>query len=124
MARKKMVPHVKQAWVKALRSGRYRQGSGLLKAKKKGQRPEYCCLGVLCNLGDDSKKNWKVNTDDGSSGYGHPDRISTPPPRVLKAAGITVDTSNKLMTMNDGSFLAGSGRLPFKEIADWIEEEL
>ena len=34
-----------QKWVAALRSGRYKQGKGKLKAGSK-----YCCLGVACKL--------------------------------------------------------------------------
>lgn len=36
---------IKRRWVKALRSGKYKQGRGLLK-----QGDEFCCLGVLCDL--------------------------------------------------------------------------
>lgn len=38
---------IKARWVKALRSGKYRQGRRSLRSKE-GDR--FCCLGVLCDL--------------------------------------------------------------------------
>lgn len=38
---------IKEDWIKALRSGKYKQGTGCL---RKGN--EYCCLGVLCEVLD------------------------------------------------------------------------
>lgn len=35
-----------QKWVEALRSGKYKQGVGMLRNAK----DEYCCLGVLCDI--------------------------------------------------------------------------
>lgn len=46
---KKMNPEVKALWLEALRSGRYDQGVGNLKAGDP-DNPAYCCLGVLCEL--------------------------------------------------------------------------
>lgn len=37
---------IKRAWVKALRSGKYKQGRKQLR----NGNDEMCCLGVLCNL--------------------------------------------------------------------------
>ncbi len=42
-----MKPEVKEAWVKALRSGEYKQTKGFLKDDE-----GYCCLGVLCDVYD------------------------------------------------------------------------
>lgn len=41
-----MNPEVKAEWVKALRSGEYKQGKNALRNDK----DEHCCLGVLCEL--------------------------------------------------------------------------
>lgn len=44
-----MKPELKKRWVKALRSGKYKQGKNYLRR----QTPEgdrYCCLGVLCEI--------------------------------------------------------------------------
>ena len=41
-----MKPEIKAQWVAALRSGEYRQGTGVLR----DPHHCYCCLGVLCDL--------------------------------------------------------------------------
>lgn len=41
-----MNKRVKRAWIKALRSGKYKQGRGALR----NWDNTYCCLGVLCDL--------------------------------------------------------------------------
>ena len=41
-----MNPDVKAAWVAALRSGAYTQGTGMLR-RDLGGKVEHCCLGVL-----------------------------------------------------------------------------
>ncbi|MCU1305127.1 MAG: hypothetical protein JWQ87_5411 [Candidatus Sulfotelmatobacter sp.] len=43
--KKKALNKVAKAWVRALRSGKYKQGVGALK-----REGHYCCLGVLCEL--------------------------------------------------------------------------
>src|ERR1044072_871955 len=43
----KLPKEIKEKWLKALRGGRYRQGTGQLKNEMNGS---YCCLGVLCQV--------------------------------------------------------------------------
>lgn len=45
-----MHEYVKNKWVEALRSGKYRKGRGVLTEVKKNGTKNYCCLGVLCEL--------------------------------------------------------------------------
>ncbi len=47
-----MKPQVKEAWLKALRSGEYQQGKRALRINN-----EYCCLGVLCDVYDKQSGN-------------------------------------------------------------------
>lgn len=55
-----MKPAILKKWVKALRSGRYKQGKHSLKIIN--GIPRYCCLGVLCDLHAKAKGNkWKEN---------------------------------------------------------------
>lgn len=47
-------------WVKALRSGQFKQGIGTLKQFNSDGQAQYCCLGVLCELyNEEMKKNHK-----------------------------------------------------------------
>lgn len=46
----KMDPSVKLRWVRALRSGEYKQGQGFLRQTLNNGELLYCCLGVLCEL--------------------------------------------------------------------------
>ena len=61
---KKLDPAFKERWVKALRSGRYRQ----VNAHLRGIDPDtgklgYCCLGVACNITNRNK--WKTSPPGG-----------------------------------------------------------
>lgn len=51
---------VMKKWVKALRSGKYKQGGGTLKQFNSNGIAQHCCLGVLCELyNDEMRKNKK-----------------------------------------------------------------
>ena len=55
-----MKKEIAKKWVKALRSGKYKQGKGYLKQFTSKNKPRHCCLGVLCELYDQQmKKNHK-----------------------------------------------------------------
>lgn len=55
-----MKKDIAKKWVKALRSGKYKQGKGYLKQFNSKNEPRHCCLGVLCELYNDTmKKNHK-----------------------------------------------------------------
>ena len=41
---------IARRWVRALRSGKYKQGRRYLKQKDDNGKLRYCCLGVLCEL--------------------------------------------------------------------------
>lgn len=46
-----MKQDIKEKWVSALRSGKYKQGTGyLIQSRNDNEQCEYCCLGVLCDL--------------------------------------------------------------------------
>lgn len=42
---------LKAKWLKALRSGKYKQGMELLKFEGDNKQTRFCCLGVLCDVG-------------------------------------------------------------------------
>lgn len=53
---------IMKKWVKALRSGKYKQGRGTLcQVDKKGNK-SFCCLGVLCDLYNKDRKAKKKKT--------------------------------------------------------------
>jgi hypothetical protein len=83
----------KHEWVKALRSGKYRQC--VRRIKNGGRVPSYCCLGVARELFPDAKR--------GRAEAGH-----------ISYQFLDEWEQRKLVNLNDG-------RTPFPEIADWIE---
>jgi len=104
-----MKASIKARWVKALRSGEYKQGRGSLKSAT-----GYCCLGVLASIVDPDMTTW-----DGREGAfaSHGDA------RQIKLIGqeIAPTVIAKLTTMNDGSSNTIRART-FKAIASWIEK--
>ena len=104
-----MKPELKKKWLEALKSGRYKQGQGMLRAEDK-----YCCLGVLCDLID--PKQWVVKGEQNWFFFDG-DRFSLSV-QVQFDTGIQTEEMQTLVKMND-SYLAG-----FKEIARWIEKNL
>lgn len=107
----------KDAWIKALRSGKYKQGYGKLKEHdwdRDGETKIYthCCLGVLCEV----------------AGGRFDGELAFPPDRVTENVflkgrapgndGEDEDVYVKLVDMND------SRSKSFKQIANWIEKNL
>lgn len=98
-------PSFKKTWVAALRSGKYEQGKEWMKRISfDGQT--YCCLGVLrevCSV--EGRNSLHILTT-----------------QQLKQIGLSYDDQNTLAYMNDGT--GGMSRHSFKEIAEWIEDNL
>lgn len=93
---------LKAKWVEALRSDKYKQGTGYL--EREGR---HCCLGVLCEIQD---SEWRRFWDDGESLYTE---------RLPPALGASLESTDfeELAQMND------SGK-SFAEIAEHIEANL
>jgi hypothetical protein len=97
-----MTPEIQAAWVRALRSGEYKQGRGTLK-----QNDCFCCLGVLCKVLD-------IDFDDSES------------PKVDHNAAysdflpLTEEEAEKFWRMNDRLGDRGYAN-SFLDIADEIE---
>lgn len=98
---------LKAKWLEALRSGKYKQGRGRLRDESN----QFCCLGVLCDVG--GLGAWGI--DDGGYFYEVNGWKST---LVPPASDVIDRYEADLMALNDGN------RLSFKEIADWIEENI
>ena len=124
-----MNKQVKERWIKALRSGKYKQGQHLLVSNDSDDK-KYCCLGVLCQLYATEKKKGiskiKLGVATSSSG----DRLPAKqflPNIVREWAGLDVsdpivdyddNSTNRLTHLNDGY------ELDFNQLADIIEEQL
>ena len=95
---------LKARWVKALRSGRYKQGDGTLKADGR-----YCCLGVLRQIADPKDRGFRrARASDDNALLSN---------KQLRRFGLTNKRQNELAEMNDGG-------QKFPAIADYIEKHL
>lgn len=107
-----MDKEIKQKWVKALRSKKYKQGMNFLYNKK---QKTYCCLGVLCKV---LKKNpTKVARSAGEHFLSQ---------RILNLTGLSREDQYILSDMNDGGYVNGKliTKRNFNQIANWIEKNL
>jgi hypothetical protein len=120
--RKLMDKRIKNRWIKALTSGKYKQGQTELR----NVNETYCCLGVLLCVLDN--KGWTLRKSDPYSFFPsdrgpkwHHKRqmkdnvlLSL---NLLKELKISEDDQQQLANMNDN-------RVSFKKIAKWIGKNL
>lgn len=119
---KKLPKAFKTKWVKALRSGKYKQAEGILCEKFGENDFGYCCLGVACAITSTKANNHLKNKADRLGFIESLEKnfkglaLSKKLPKQLIG-----DSSNllveELSSMND----AGES---FEAIADWIEKNL
>lgn len=102
-----MDQELKQKWVKALRSGEYQQG----RYKLRSLDDKYCCLRVLCSV-------MGIPSTPTKNDYDFEGLMGTITPAYLQKAGLSEDDQGKLIILNDDD------RLPFSEIATYIEANL
>jgi hypothetical protein len=108
-----MDAQLKQHWINALRSGKYRQGKGFLQKNNK-----FCCLGVLCDIVDSSR--WSYNKEDNIWEWGIPHLIISSVKLsldILQEIQLASDIQNFLINLND----IGKS---FEEIAQYIEDNI
>jgi hypothetical protein len=106
----KMNPEIKQRWIEALLSKKYKQGRFYLR-----REDNYCCLGVLCDLKEDTE--W-FKPKEVSTVFLHNSQIDFPSEAVIKWAGLDSSAMSELADLNDGHGLS------FEEIAEWIRVNL
>ncbi len=109
-----MDPELKEKWLKALRSGEYKQGNGRLR----NESDCYCCLGVLCDVSGVGK--W---TKVGEGEYpmylcGDTNCAGVLWGELEEALSVPSEAIGTLMNMNDKK---GN---TFEEIATYIEANL
>ena len=108
-----MKTDLKAAWVQALRSGDYAQGTGQLHDPN---RDCHCALGVLGQLlAEDGEARWSA---DGTELF--PLHFPFDPDEFISArlTGLTPEEQGDIVHLND------TQRRSFAEIADWIEGAL
>lgn len=106
---------LKDKWIKALRSGKYKQTYGTLRGKV-----GFCCLGVLCDIRN--PKGWSVPKRNGHNQVYYISKenncIGMLSSKILKAIQMSQDQMEKLIKLND------SRKHNFKTIAKYIEKNL
>lgn len=128
-------------WVAALRSGRYKKGTGRLCQWVDGpgideesvEACEWCCLGVLADVvavfdWEFSEQSARYGVPRSLEGYRHkPVDFSMYGTEV----GLTKDQLNFLAALNDGTMFTNSigtvsaqTNATFVQIADWIERNV
>jgi hypothetical protein len=123
---------VKQKWVKALRSGRYKQARGTLGRQLTNDQRSFCCLGVLCDLhAKEHNLQFSLRNETGKrpvlSYFGEECLL---PKEVINWAGLKKGNpliKGRLTQGGDVQSLAGLNdglKLGFKEIAKAIEKDL
>lgn len=110
---------MKDAWLAALRSGKYRQGSGnLRKYDSKAKKSKFCCLGVLCEVNGVAYQDYDVY---GIKEYLFSTRSKDEeviPRTWLRKWGLNPDLMDDLVSKNDDY------EWSFKKIADHIEKKV
>ncbi len=107
-----MKADIKQRWMDALRSGKYKQGRGYLH-----KDDSFCCLGVLCDVVATEIDLPVSQAADGEYRYGKEKNTSMLPPEVVAYAGLEHANPILLSYYNDHG-------TSFENIAKIIEAEL
>ncbi len=108
---KKLPKEFKEKWIAALKSKKYDQGMFRLHKDN-----TFCCLGVACIISGINKE--KI----GTANVIRPSFAKNIIPNILISGSGDENTSvGRLINMNDGGY---ETQKSFKEIADWIEENL
>lgn len=131
-----MKQNIMKKWVKALRSGKFKQGIGTLKQYNRKEQVKYCCLGVLCELyNQEMKKKKKKTLPETTEDYNSQfidwskcttfgDKAFDLPKEVMKWSGVETSTGQLWYTLGDLpslSSLNDAGK-KFKTIANIIEK--
>lgn len=125
-------------WVKALRSGKYKQGKNALKYKTARGAVRHCCLGVLCELYNQDKKRkqkptisvkpaapYSADLPDGCSVYAFAGNSTTLPTKVMQWAGMHSNAGEIADEFEDESLAEiNDDGYSFKKIAQIIEDRV
>lgn len=112
---------LRDRWIKALRSGRYKQTTGQLGAvDTQTGKPCYCCLGVLAKVAACEKIIDTPKLSDGEMYLPEGDsaRNDELPAHIRREVGLTPKQHKRLIELNDDRGYS------FREIADYIEAKI
>ena len=115
----------KEEWIKALKSGNYRQGAGALRREmdnttNPSSTPEYCCLGVACSVAGVPEEYITGEWIDYVDGYEY-DVV----PEVLHGVADENQLVATLSCMNDTHTAdTTEHKFSFEDIADWIGDNI
>jgi hypothetical protein len=127
-----MKKDVAKKWAKALRSGKFKQGKSWLKQYNSKGQVQHCCLGVLCELYNESmkknhKKSLQTRSVDGvEANFVYFGNQSQGLPKVVREwSGVQTslgdfDTSNDFLCLADLNDCGSK----FKTIANLIEKNM
>lgn len=131
-----MKKEIATRWVKALRSGKYKQGKCPLKYKTKAGVTRHCCLGVLCELyNQDKKKQHKkpltvrpareceVEVAKNTKAYAFGNSATVLPGQVMRWAGMR-STDGELPNERENLAEINDDGASFRQIAQIIEKEI
>jgi len=110
---------IKKKWVKALRSGEYKQGRYCLVNNK----DQFCCLGVLANIYAIEKGGaWEKDEFDDWSYDGAESYL---PSKIRIWAGLkSPDPTIKIKSISNNISWFNDGGIKFKTLANAIEKQL
>ena len=108
-----MKKSIKAKWVRALRSGKYKQGRKML-VQDTDCGKAYCCLGVLCDILPKPAKKGMSYFKKRKNGI----TLEFPSDNALRIAGLEEYHAGDLATLNDVD------RESFMFLADYIEAKL
>lgn len=122
--KEKLPKAFKNKWIKALRSGKYKQGNGSLYNKKDDS---YCCLGLgaaICGISLESLEGKGLLINNAEKKIRGINKIPKPLiGSVLKISNKYNPIVDKLVDMND-NMMNMKHKYSFKRIATWIEKHL
>ena len=110
--KQQMPKKLKKRWLKALRSGKYKQGTSMMYDR---ETKAFCCLGVLEHVALDGKVEVYGWNEDGAPSY-----RAVPSPAFDQRFECDFNIG-PLTNMNDG---VGTASRNFEQIADWIETNI
>lgn len=103
-------------WLKALRSGKYKQTQNKLRSVDN----KFCCLGVLCDVykKETGDGKWKERPFNSETVVGFGNKASEPPRKVLRWGGLNENMQESLIELNDSELRS------FKYIAKYVDTEI